>query len=204
MDRLTLGHGDGADGNAVVSRTVASLAGGGVAAVPTETVYGLVTLWGNRPGRERIYALKRRPAEKHLQMLAADLADAERAGLVSDDRIRRLAERCWPGPLTVVGRARGGGTVGVRVPAHAFVLELVRRLGEPLAATSANLSGRPPAATADAAVAELAGEPDVVVDGGAIDEGRASTVVSLAEAAEVELLRAGPYSLAFLRRVVGG
>lgn len=165
---------------------------GGVLLVPTETVYGLVTRYDNLAGRERIFAMKQRLAEKQLQMLAADLAMAFQAGLDPDPRLERLAARFFPGPLTLVCKA-GEGTIGLRIPEHPFVLELIRRVGFPLAATSANRSGEPAAATAPAALAGLLGEPDLLVDAGEVS-GRSSTVVSLLRP-RPEILRPGTIAL---------
>lgn len=196
--------GVGADA-AVVQRAGAILAAGGVIAAPTETVYGLMCRWDAVAARERIARLKKRAPEKHLQMLAADLESAVAAGLAPDARFRRVATAFWPGPLTAVGPDRHGGTIGLRIPRHAFVLELIRAAGFPLAATSANLSGRAPALDAETAVADLDEAPDLVVDGGpvAAGGGLSSTVVDLSTAGELRILRVGPVAEAELRRVWG-
>ncbi len=178
------------------------LQGGGVAVIPTETVYGLITGYGNQPGRDRIFSLKHRPVDKQLQMLAADLPSALAAGVAADPRLEPLARQLWPGPLTVVCRGVAEPTVGLRIPDHPFVRDLIRRTGFPLAATSANLSGRPPAQTAAAAVAELQGEPDLVIDGGDVD-GTASTVVSLLDSPP-RILRPGAVSLEQILAALNG
>ncbi len=175
-----------------VRRTAQVLLGGGVVAVPTETVYGLLTRWENECGRERIYVLKGRPRGKPLQMLALGLDAAFGAGVLPDDRLRRLAAAFWPGPLTIVTRAAGGRTIGVRVPDSDFIRDVLRHVGGPLAATSANPSGRVPGLTADDAVTHLHGTPDLLVDGGCIPGGQASTVVRLGGGASLEVLRPGP------------
>ncbi len=210
-----------------VAACSAALRAGGVAVVPTETVYGLVTLWNNAAGRQKIYALKRRPADKRLQMLAADLAMARRAGVRPDPRLDKLAAKFWPGALTVVckagnskleignsGRETGNSpvadrqfetstdTIGLRIPDHAFMRALLLNLGEPLAATSANLSGEPPGADAESAVARLDGCPDILVDGGPIAAAAASTVVD-ATGPELKILRPGPVGEAELRAALG-
>ena len=184
----------------VIRATVCCLREGGVIVAPTETVYGLVTLWSNAGGRERIYLLKDRPADKRLQMLTHDLDLAEQAGVVPDARVRALARAFWPGPLTVVCPNANGGSVGVRIPDHVFILALLAELGAPVAATSANRSGCPPASSARDAVDGLQGEPDLVLDGGAT-AGSASTVVSLLKP-DVELLRAGPISIEQIQSVL--
>lgn len=194
-----------------VQLCAAVLRAGGVVAVPTETVYGLVTLWDNAAGRQRIYELKRRPADKRLQMLAADLAMARLAGVLPDPRLEKLAANFWPGALTVVCDAQSASgnqqteirpdTIGLRIPDHAFMHALLLELGAPLAATSANLSGEPPGADADSAVARLAGQPDIVVDGGRIAEATPSTVAAIT-GGELKILRPGSISESELRNAL--
>ena len=173
---------------------------GGVAAVPTETVYGLVALWRSQQARERIYCLKRRPQSKLLQMLAPSIECAERAGLLHDERLHRIGRVFWPGALTVVARADGkgvnGASIGLRIPAHGFIMALLEKLGEPLAASSANLSGCPAGLDAKDAVKGLDGEPDILIDGGNVEDcvGQSSTVVSILSESPV-ILREGPVSL---------
>lgn len=164
----------------------------GVIALPTETVYGLAALWTSQTAREKIYSLKKRPASKLLQMLAPSLDAGIKAGIIPDKRLAKLSNHFWPGALTVVAAAADGGTIGLRVPRHPFMLALLKELDQPLAATSANLSGKPAGLNALEAVADLDGEPDALVDGGSVREtgGQASTVVSLLQQHPV-ILREG-------------
>ncbi len=185
-----------ANSNAAFLTSREILCSRGVLVIPTETVYGLVALWSNASGREKIYALKDRPIDKHLQMLAVDLLQAEQAGVVISRGLEKLSRAFWPGPLTVVLPARDGGSIGLRLPAYPFLQRLLAMLPEPLAATSANLSGRPPATSAAGALAELWGEPDLLVDGGVVSStaGAASTVISLLQE-RPQILRPGPITL---------
>jgi L-threonylcarbamoyladenylate synthase len=189
----------------VVQRVVEVLAGGGVIVAPTETVYGLMCRWNDDAARERIFRMKCRTPEKHLQMLADSLDRAQGAGLLADDRLRRLATAFWPGPLTVVGKGPAGSTIGLRIPRYPLILEIMRTLGCPLAATSANLSGRPAALDAEGAIADLAEPPDLVLDGGpvAADGGQSSTVVDLSLPGAAQVRRLGPISAAAVRRALG-
>lgn len=175
---------------------------GGVILIPTETVYGLACRWDDAAARERIRRMKGRDPEKPLQMLAPDLDTALAVGLVDDVRLRRLAQRFCPGPLTIVQKARAGGTIGVRVPDHPFALELLREIRQPLAATSANRSGEPSATVFAEAVANLASPPDLAVDGGTIPaSGQASTVVDIS-VTPWRILRQGPVGEAELREAL--
>ena len=192
-----------ADNTEALPKLCEILRAGGVAAIPTETVYGLVCLWRSHLGRERIYELKARPAQKRLQMLAPTVEAAIAAGLQDDARLERIAKAFWPGALTVVAKANGEhDSIGLRIPAHPFVLTLLKELGEPLAATSANLSGQPAGLTAEEAIQGLVAPPDALVDGGSVREtgGTASTVVSLLDKTPT-LLREGPISLEVILKV---
>jgi L-threonylcarbamoyladenylate synthase len=179
-----------------------ALLAGGVIAAPTETVYGLMTLWDNPAGRERIYGLKRRPQDKRLQMLAPNVTTALRYGILADAGLRRLEQAFWPGPLTVVCRSTVDDTIGLRIPDHQWLCQLLKRCGTALAATSANLSGRPPATCADEAVTDLDGEPDLLVDGGTVVGGTASTVVDISGPDRWRILRPGPVSEAEIAAVL--
>jgi len=184
---------------------VKTVRNGGVIVLPTETVYGLACRWDDAAARERIYALKRRPSNKLLQMLAADLPQAAAFGVAVTPPLERLAAAFWPGPLTAVAPATGAWpTIGLRLPDHPFVQALLREGGLALAATSANLSGEPPATTLADAIVHLDGAPDLAIDGGAISVtgGRASTVVSLLNETPA-LLREGTLSLADINHALG-
>ncbi|HNW93340.1 MAG TPA: L-threonylcarbamoyladenylate synthase [bacterium] len=149
---------------------------GGIAAVPTDTVYGLIAVAGNDAAAQRIYALKGRPDDKKLILLAGDRATVARNATIAGTA-RTLAERYWPGPLTLVLPVPGGAPTGFRVPDHDWLCGLLRVLAAPVVSTSANLSDRPPATTA----AEVRGYfPDAdfwLVDGGPAPGGMPSTVL---------------------------
>ena len=175
-----------------LARAAQLLAEGEVIAFPTDTVYGLAAMAGDRAACERIYLVKRRRAEKALIAMAPDV-EAFSPLVHLTPVARGLARRWWPGPLTLVLPARAGDepTLGVRIPDHPLALALLQAVGSPVATTSANLSGMPPALTAPQA-AQLDGVA-AVLDGGPAPGGMASTVLTLA-AEDPEVLRAGPIS----------
>lgn len=195
-----------------LAEVAAVLAGGGVVAVPTDTVYGLAcdpAHPGAAAAITRIHAVKRRPQHLELGLLAADLAQIEPIAEL-DGRARRLATAFWPGPLSLIVPARRprrlavprrGDTLSVRIPAHPLLAELLARTG-PLATTSANRHGEP--ACADAACVEsvLGGEIDAVLDGGAA-QGRGSTIIDLTQQPP-RVLRDGPLSAEQLRPYLEG
>lgn len=193
------------DSPQAIRQAILALRGGNVIAAPTETVYGLMALWQSDSARQEIYRLKHRPADKRLQMLAPDIETAIRAGLKPNAMLQKIADAFWPGPLTVIVEANNGDTIGLRIPNHPFILKLLRELGEPLAATSANLSGTPAAVTPSDAVANLDGRPALLIDGGkvTVTGGASSTVVSIVGGV-IKILRQGPITLQDIQTVLDG
>jgi L-threonylcarbamoyladenylate synthase len=172
-----------------LTRAAQLLRGGGVVAFPTDTVYGLGADAADDLAQRRIFQIKGRPVGMPLILMAA--AESQLAGWVHlDSRAEELIRRWWPGPLTVILHAKGGGTLGVRIPNHEIALELLRASG-PLMTTSANLHGKDPAMTADEA-AELPGLT-AILDGGPAPGGTASTVLDLT-GPEPHILREGAIS----------
>lgn len=174
------------DGPDARREAVAVLERGGVVAIPTDTVYGIAADLRLPDSIERLFAAKRRPPEKAVALLLADPAQAAVLGVVND-AARVLGDRFWPGGLTLVLPASpdaalppilagGRATVGVRVPDHPCPRELARTLG-PLPTTSANLSGQPDARDAEEIAQRLGDALALVIDGGPIRGGPASSVV---------------------------
>jgi L-threonylcarbamoyladenylate synthase len=169
-----------------LTRAAQLLRRGGVIAFPTDTVYGLGAAAADDVARRRIYVIKGRPVGMPLILMAA--AESQLDGWVHvDSRAEDMIRRWWPGPLTVILHAVGGGTLGVRIPKHDVALELLRSSG-PLMTTSANLHGKDPAMTAREA-GKLGGLA-AVLDGGRAPGGVASTVVDLT-GPEPHILREG-------------
>ena len=193
------------DSPQAIRQAILALRGGNVIAAPTETVYGLMALWQSDSARQEIYRLKHRPADKRLQMLAPDVETAIRAGLKPNAMLQKIADAFWPGPLTVIVEANEGDTIGLRIPNHPLILKLLCELGEPLAATSANLSGTPAAVTPSDAVANLDGCPALLIDGGkvTVTGGASSTVVSIV-GGTITILRQGPITLQDIQTVLDG
>jgi L-threonylcarbamoyladenylate synthase len=168
-----------------------------VVAYPTDTLYGLAVDPRNADAVRRLFALKGRPDSSALTMIAADEGQA-RAVAELTAHADRIARKWWPGPLTIVMRARpvlarealaGGETVGIRVPDHAVAVALARQAGFCITATSANRSGAAAASTADEVAAALP-DVDAILDGGRAPGGAPSTIVSACDS-EVTLIRAG-------------
>lgn len=184
---------------------------GGLAAFPTDTVYGIGCRADDPEAIARLFAAKRRPVDKQVPILAASLEQAAALGYEVEDRVRALAARWWPGALTIVLRAQPGpgaeseqpATQAFRVPDHPVAIALIERSG-PLATSSANRSGEPETYDADDILVAFADDDllDAVVDGGRVPGGVASTVIDLT-GASARILREGPITRDELAEVIG-
>ena len=172
----------------------------GVVACPTDTLYALAADPWSDEALARVFAIKGRPDDRPVALMAGSIAQAERAGELSA-RAQRLASRFWPGPLTLVVPARPGlargvrseaGLVGIRVPDHAVARALAMACGHALTATSANVSEQAPTADPDVVARSLPDLP-VLVDAGPSPGGPPSTMVEVVGGA-VRLLRGGAVS----------
>lgn len=154
--------------------TVKCLKSGGIVALPTDTVYGLGADPFNPDAVQKLYTVKGRPDGKPIPLMLSTVADIHRVSQNLPDLFFHLTDRFWPGGLTLIVESRGllpvltagGPTVGVRIPNNPLLLDILQAFGGPLAITSANLSGEPPATAAQNINATLATRIDKVVDGG--------------------------------------
>lgn len=167
---------------------VGIMRGGGLIAVPTETVYGLAGNGLDEKAVAEIYEVKGRPEVKPLSLMVHDAASMERYCESVPPQAYTLAKRFWPGPLTIVMKAKpcvpeivraGGETVGLRCPDHPLTLELLEKSGVPFAAPSANPSGEPSPKNADSVLKYFDGKIDAVLDGGECGIGCESTLIDL-------------------------
>ena len=177
------------------------LRAGGLVAFPTDTVYGIGCQVGDETALARLFAAKRRPVEKRVPILVASLEAAAEMGF-DTSRARELADRFWPGGLTLV-LAGSVGTQAIRVPDHPAALALIRASG-PLATSSANRSGEPETYEASDVLIAFADTDllDAVLDGGRVTGGVASSIVDLT-VDPPRLLREGPVSRAELEAAIG-
>jgi len=172
----------------LIDQVVASLNRGHVVALPTDTFYGLAVDPVNLRAVERIYELKTRARHKPLSLLIAEVAQANELARQLDSAFDRLAERFWPGPLTIVVKAgsklplrvtANTGNLALRVPEAAIPRAVVTRLGLPITATSANLSGLPECTYANGVREQLGNKIPLIVDGGPTARSTATTIVDL-------------------------
>ncbi|MEM7762650.1 MAG: L-threonylcarbamoyladenylate synthase [Pseudomonadota bacterium] len=209
---MTIKHPPICNGAAAITAAVDALNESGLVGMPTETVYGLAADATNATAIARLYAAKGRPAFNPLIAHVPNLQAAEQYGMF-DTRAHDLAERFWPGPLTLVVPAKTDGgvselaraglpTIGLRVPAHPIARDLLTAYAKPVAAPSANPSGRiSPTSAADVATA-FGDEIALVIDGGRCVAGIESTIVSVLPDQPVRLLRPGAIAREYLLSVV--
>ncbi len=172
----------------LIDYVVQSINTGNVVALPTDTFYGLAVDPVNLYAVERIYDLKNRARHKPLSLLISDVAQAYGLARNIDTAFDRLAERFWPGPLTIIVKASSRlplrvtantGNVALRVPEAAISRAVVDRLGLPITATSANLHGLPECTHARAVFDQLGDKIPLIVDGGPTSRTVATTIVDL-------------------------
>lgn len=194
----------------VMARAGRIIRGGGLVAFPTETVYGLGANALDGAAVRRIFAAKGRPADNPLIVHIGAIRDLAGVTAETGPVADKLMRRFWPGPLTLVlpkhpgipaGVTAGLDTVGVRMPAHPVALHLVRAAGVPIAAPSANASGRPSPTRAEHVWADLAGRVEVILDGGPATVGLESTVLDLSGPRPV-VLRPGGVTVEALEAVL--
>ncbi len=184
-----------------VERASEALLRGGVIVYPTDTIYGFGALYNNEVALKKIIALKGRPETKGILLRVRDMESLRFLTEEIPDKALSLAERFWPGPLTIVFKAKAGlfdlitggtGKVAVRIPGESFALELLRSTGLIITSTSVNPSGLPPAEDVETVKRYFGNSPDLidlVIDGGRLS-GPPSTIVEIING-KIEILREG-------------
>jgi len=184
---------------------------GQVVAFPTETVYGLGANALDENAVQRIFLAKGRPSDNPLIVHISRLEDVERLAAEIPPKAVKAMEAFWPGPLTVIlkkteivpfGVTAGLNTVGIRMPKNAIARSLIEASGVPIAAPSANLSGRPSPTTAEHVLADMKGRIPMLIDGGKCEVGLESTVLDMTSEVPV-ILRPGGVTLESLWKLLG-
>lgn len=199
----------GIDGD--YDRAAQILKSGGLVAIPTETVYGLAANALDGETVKKIFAAKGRPGDNPLIVHVSSMEEIYPLVEEVPEKAKKLAEKFWPGPLTMIFKksslipdevSAGLETVAVRMPSHKDAREIIKRSGLPLAAPSANTSGRPSPTNAKRVLEDMEGKIDAVFDGGNCEYGVESTVITLVGEVPT-LLRPGGITYNQLREVLG-
>ena len=195
-----------------LANACAVLRAGGVVAFPTETYYGLAVDPFNQAALSHLFTVKGRSADKPVLLIVDTVSQLSSLVAKMPPPFAILMERFWPGPLTLIFPGVASlpemltghrGTIGARVSSHPVARQLVRAFGRPITATSANLSGHPPAVTASGVRAQFGSEVDAVLDGGRTPGGQGSTLLGYQEG-EICLLRAGVVPFAEIEAALAG
>lgn len=190
----------------LIREAVRTLRRGGVIALPTETIYGLACDPRNAKAVAQIFKIKGRSEKKPLQLIAGSREQVTRLAMLTG-AANKIATRYWPGPLTLLlplrpgqklpARVSPGRVIGIRVSSSAFTKKLALAFGSPIAATSANQTGKEPARSGRGVMRAFATglQPDLLLDVGALPRRKPSTVARVHDDGRIEVLRAGGIKL---------
>lgn len=195
-----------------LSKAAKLIQNGEIVAFPTDTVYGLGADAGNEEAVKKIFFAKGRPVDRALTVLIADKEDINKYASKVPKEALLLAEKFWPGPLTIVLSKKNIfapsvtanlDTIGLRMPNHQIALDFIKECGVPLAAPSANSSGHLSPTTADHVLSDLDGRISAIIDGGETPDGIESTILDLSDSEKPILLRPGGITKNQLEEVIG-
>lgn len=191
-----------------MDEVIECLEAGGVAAFPTDTVYGLGVVYDDENALNRLKEAKGRPENKPIPLMISNLKQIESVAVVTD-RAKKLIQKFMPGAFTIILKKRedvpayvtnGFDTIGIRMPDDEFILEMMNRIGKPLLVTSANMSGMPTGTTFIEVIEQLEGRIDMIVKG-MCGFKESSTIVDVSTDA-VKLIRKGPISEDEIMKIV--
>lgn len=201
--------------NAIEAATRAAeiLKGGGIAAFPTDTVYGLGAIYSDAQAVRKVFAAKGRPENKPLSLLVSSAEQVTRIAQNIPDCAYKLMDSFWPGALTLIFKKKedayipeevtaGADTIGFRMPDLELTRQIISMADSPLAAPSANISGKRSASDASEAIEDLNGRVDMIIDGGACRVGVSSTVLDMS-GEEYKILREGTVTKAMIEQIIG-
>lgn len=200
------------DNDETYEQAVDILNSGGIVAFPTETVYGLGAIATNEQAVKRIFEAKGRPSDNPLIVHIGNQSDVEKYATDIPEIAAVLMDAFWPGPLTLIMEKKAGviaevvtagmNTVAIRMPDHPIALALLRKLDQPLAAPSANRSGKPSPTEADHVYHDLIGRVPLILDGGETGVGLESTILDITVTPPV-ILRPGGITKEQLEELIG-
>lgn len=186
---------------AKLKKAASILRNGGLVAFPTETVYGLGANMLDKDAIKKVYRIKNRPQNKPLTIHMADIKIVERIVGKIPSKAKKLMDKFWPGPLTLVLKDKMGKKIGFRMPDNRIAFLLIKEAAVPVVAPSANVSGRQAPTTAREVLNDLDGKIEMALDGGKTKIGIESTVVDLS-GRNYKILREGAISKEEIRKII--
>jgi len=199
----------GSDMEKILQKSEEALDSGDLIVYPTDTVYGLGADATSDEAVKKVYEAKSRSEENPISVIVDSLSMAERVASL-DANEKRVIRKMFPGPLTIVSdsnsyvsdRLTGNtGKIGIRIPDHALVIDLVSRLGRPMTTTSANITGGKTSRSPEEAIDQVGDSVEIVIDDGELEESDPSTVFEI-EDSNVKIIREGPISKSTIRKVL--
>lgn len=194
----------------ILEQAVDALEKGRIIAYPTETFYGLGVKFDIEDSLRRLYYIKKRQKDKAMPLIIGDKGLLPLITESIDTRTSLLMERFWPGPLTLILSSRIGisnhitastGKVAVRIPGESFALHLAKKANFPITATSANLSGLPPARDAGTVINYFGNDIDLLIDGGCTPGGLPSTIIDVT-GKDIKILREGSINRELIKAIL--
>jgi len=168
--------------NKIIEEAVGAIKGGQILVCPTDTIYGLICDAANKGAVKKLSQIKKRPKEKPIPIFVKDIKMAKKFVNIGKEQEVFLKE-VWPGQVTVVLQSKNKrGTIGIRIPNHKLILAIIKRLNRPLAESSVNISGKPPARSIKEILSQFKDkkhQPDLILDDGKLKLLRPSTVIDL-------------------------
>jgi len=205
LERLKTGSGM----EKILQKSEEALDSGDLIVYPTDTVYGLGADATSDEGVKKVYEAKSRPEENPISVIVDSLSMAERVASL-DANEKKVIRKMFPGPLTIVSDSNSyvsdllsgnTGKIGIRIPDHALVIDLVSRLGIPMTTTSANISGGKTPKSPEEVIDQVGDSVEIVIDDGKLDESDPSTVFAI-EDSNVKIIREGPISKSTIQEVL--
>ena len=170
--------------NKIIKEAVRVIKDGQILVCPTDTIYGLICDATNKGAVKKLSQIKKRPKKKPIPIFVKDIKMAKRFTNISQEQ-EMFLKRVWPGQVTAVLQLKNKkGTVGIRIPNHKLVLALIKKLNRPLAESSVNISGRPPARSIKEILSQFKNnkhQPDLILDGGRLKSSKPSLVIDLTQ-----------------------
>ncbi|MBI4684730.1 MAG: threonylcarbamoyl-AMP synthase [Nitrospirae bacterium] len=191
----------------ILKKAIGILNKGGIIAYPTETFYGIGARFDIENALKRIYELKKRPEEKPMPLIIGDRKMLLMISVPINNTVSALMDKFWPGPLTLLLRAKkelsqyltaGTANIAVRIPGESIALQLAIMMGFPITATSANLSGMPPAEDAETVLKYFGNTIDLIIDGGKTPGGFSSTIIDVT-GEKIKIVREGAIPISALK-----
>ncbi len=186
----------------VIDETVNSLKAGNLIITPTDTIYGIAASASFLEAEEKIFQVKKRDKGKPIPILISDLSQLKAFGVKMLNDIEKVLQAFWPGALTVILKCNNGREEGFRMPNHPLLLKLIQTLGNPIRATSANISGEEVASSAEEALKIFNGKVDIILDGGKVSKNQLPSTVIKIEQSDVKVIREGAISLSEIQEVL--